>query len=81
MTMTQVKLILGYFLITVLSACYHTRAEGPAERAGRHIDSATNSAIESGERAGERMREAGHDVRNRLSEDDDAAERAERRRE
>ena len=48
-------LIAGFALLALLAAC---QKEGPAERAGRNIDQATDKAGRSIERAGEKVRDA-----------------------
>jgi len=68
-------LLTGLFFV----ACDRNRAEGPAERAGRHIDNAADEIHDDAVRTGRNARDIGHDVKERIRPDDDAEDAIERR--
>lgn len=72
------KIITALFLIAVCAGCYRTHNEGPAERAGRHVDNAVEETRDDIHRSARNAREMGHDVKERVWHDDDVRDRAER---
>lgn len=54
-----------------LIACNRTQPEGPAERAGRHIDNAADEIHDDAVRSGHNAKSAINDVKRRLSSEGD----------
>jgi hypothetical protein len=72
-------MILAIFVISMLSACDRRYHEGPAERAGRHIDNAADEVHDSAVRTGHEIKEEAHDLKDRVRSDDDRDDERERR--
>ncbi len=67
-------LIASAFTAVFCVACNRTQPEGPAERAGRHVDNASDKIHDDAVRTGENAKEIGRDVKQRLDPNQTALE-------
>ena len=66
--------------VTLFAGCDRNRPEGPAERAGRHIDNTADEIHDDAVRTGRNAKSMAHDVHERLKTDDTAEDARERNR-
>lgn len=71
--MTKLLISSALFMLC-FAACNRTQPEGPAERAGRHIDNAADKVHDDAVRTGENAKEIGRDVEQRINPNETAYE-------
>ncbi len=68
-------ILIAALTLVSLSACNRTQPEGPAERAGRKIDNAADSAHDSAVRTKDNAASMGREIRNEATPSEETVER------